>query len=131
MAQVPANASDRTNKVYGGTEDPHSAMPGGHSTLNTVVLGEGVSKSKYTSYFGHHSCSRCLLIIHDLCFLDRHRRGARELEEIQSSPSYGYSWQAYAAVQQHPLGHGTIVEHFGFRAIGLRSSVLKRLHFAR
>ena len=31
-------------------------MPGGHSTLNTVVLGEGVSKSKYTPYFGHHSC---------------------------------------------------------------------------
>ena len=30
-------------------------MPGGHSTLNTVVLGEGVSKSKYTPYFGHHS----------------------------------------------------------------------------
>jgi hypothetical protein len=50
------NASDRTNKVYGGTEDPHSAMPGGHSTLNTVVVGEGVSKSKYTPYFGHHSC---------------------------------------------------------------------------
>ena len=24
--------------------------------LNTVVLGEGVSKSKYTPYFGHHSC---------------------------------------------------------------------------
>jgi hypothetical protein len=33
-------------------------MPGGHSTLNTVVLGEGVSKSKYTSYFGHHSGAR-------------------------------------------------------------------------
>jgi hypothetical protein len=33
-------------------------MPGGHSTLNTVVLGEGVSQSKYTSYFGHHSCLR-------------------------------------------------------------------------
>jgi hypothetical protein len=31
-------------------------MPGGHSTLNTFVLGEGVSKSKYTPYFGHHSC---------------------------------------------------------------------------
>ena len=30
-------------------------MPGGHSTLNTVVLGEAVSKSKYTPYFGHHS----------------------------------------------------------------------------
>jgi hypothetical protein len=32
-------------------------MPGGHSTLNTVVLGEGVSKysTKYTPYFGHHS----------------------------------------------------------------------------
>jgi hypothetical protein len=32
-------------------------MPGGHiaSTLNTVVLGEGVSKSEYTPYFGHHS----------------------------------------------------------------------------
>jgi hypothetical protein len=30
-------------------------MPGGHSTLNTVVLGEGVSKSKYTPYCGHHS----------------------------------------------------------------------------
>jgi hypothetical protein len=30
-------------------------MPGGHSTLNTVVFGEGVSKSKYTPYFGHHS----------------------------------------------------------------------------
>jgi hypothetical protein len=29
-------------------------MPGGHSTLNMVVLGEGVSKSKYTPYFGHH-----------------------------------------------------------------------------
>jgi hypothetical protein len=26
-------------------------------TLNTVVLGEGVSKSKYTPYFGHHSCA--------------------------------------------------------------------------
>ena len=42
----------------GGTKDPHSAMPGGHSTLNTVVLGEGVSKSKYTPYFGHHSRAR-------------------------------------------------------------------------
>jgi hypothetical protein len=31
-------------------------MPVGHSTPNTVVLGEGVSKSKYTPYFGHHSC---------------------------------------------------------------------------
>jgi hypothetical protein len=25
--------------------------------LNTVVLGEGVSKSKYIPYFGHHSSS--------------------------------------------------------------------------
>jgi hypothetical protein len=39
----------------GGTKDYHSALQGGHSTLNTVVLGEGVSKSKYTTYFGHHS----------------------------------------------------------------------------
>ena len=39
----------------GGTKDHHSALQGGHSTLNTVVLGEGVSKSKYTTYFGHHS----------------------------------------------------------------------------
>jgi hypothetical protein len=31
-------------------------MPGGHSTLNTVVLGEGISKSKYTPYFAYHSC---------------------------------------------------------------------------
>jgi hypothetical protein len=31
--------------VYGrGTKDPHSAMLGGHSTLNRVVLGEGMSK---------------------------------------------------------------------------------------
>jgi hypothetical protein len=30
-------------------------MPAGHSTPNTVVLGEGVPKSKYTPYFGHHS----------------------------------------------------------------------------
>ena len=30
-------------------------MPGGHSALNTFVLGEGVSKSEYTPYFGHHS----------------------------------------------------------------------------
>jgi hypothetical protein len=39
--QVLANASYRTTRVYGGTNDPHSAMLGGHSTLNTVVLGEG------------------------------------------------------------------------------------------
>ena len=26
--------------------------------LNTVVLGEGISKSKYTPYFGHHSSFR-------------------------------------------------------------------------
>ena len=55
MAQVPLNASYRTTRVWGGTKDHHSALLGGHSTLNTVVLGEGVSKSKYTTYFGHHS----------------------------------------------------------------------------
>ena len=43
----------------GGTKDHHSALQGGHSTLNTVVLGEGVSKSKYTTYFGHHSRAAC------------------------------------------------------------------------
>jgi hypothetical protein len=45
MAQVPANASDRTNRVYGGTKDPHIAMLNlvGHSTLNTIVLGEGTA----------------------------------------------------------------------------------------
>jgi hypothetical protein len=47
VAQVPLNASDRTTRVWGGTKDHHSALLGGHSTLNTVVLGEGVSKSKY------------------------------------------------------------------------------------
>jgi hypothetical protein len=41
---VPVNTSNRTSRVYGGTNDPHSAMLGGHRTLNTVVLGEGVSK---------------------------------------------------------------------------------------
>ena len=55
MVQVPANAPYRTTRVWGGTKDYHSALQGGHSTLNTVVLGEGVSKSKYTPYFGHHS----------------------------------------------------------------------------
>jgi len=55
--QVPVNASNRTmHQGIGKHQGPHSAMPGGHSTLNTVVLGEGVSKSKYTLYFGHHSC---------------------------------------------------------------------------
>jgi hypothetical protein len=44
VAQVPVNASNRTTWVYGGTKDPHTAMLGGHSTLNTVVLGEGMSK---------------------------------------------------------------------------------------
>jgi hypothetical protein len=44
-------------RYMGAPRTPHSAMPGGHSTLNTVVLGEGVSKSKYTLYFGHHSCA--------------------------------------------------------------------------
>ena len=55
MVQVPLNASYRTTRVWGGTKDYHSALQGGHSTLNTVVLGEGVSKSKYTPCFGHHS----------------------------------------------------------------------------
>jgi hypothetical protein len=41
--QVPLNASYRTTRVWGGTKDHHSALLCGHSTLNTVVLGEGVS----------------------------------------------------------------------------------------
>ena len=53
MVQVPLNVSYRTTRVWGGTKDYHSALQGGHSTLNTVVLGEGISKSKYTTYFGH------------------------------------------------------------------------------
>jgi hypothetical protein len=40
---------------YGGAPRTPIVRCHGHSTLNTVVLGEGVSKSKYTSYFGHHS----------------------------------------------------------------------------
>jgi hypothetical protein len=45
VAQVSKNVSNRTTRVYGGTEDPiYIAMLGGHSTLNTVVLGEGMSK---------------------------------------------------------------------------------------
>jgi hypothetical protein len=28
----------------------------GHSTLNTVVLGEGMSEYQIPPYFGHHSC---------------------------------------------------------------------------
>jgi hypothetical protein len=60
VVQVPLNASNRTTRVWGGTKDYHSAVLGGHSTLNTVVLGEGVSKSKYTPYFGHHSCAGLL-----------------------------------------------------------------------
>jgi hypothetical protein len=48
VAQVPVNASNRTTEVYGGIEDPHNAMLGGHSTLNTVVLGEGMSKYQIT-----------------------------------------------------------------------------------
>jgi hypothetical protein len=40
---------------YGGHQGPPQFTAlGGYSTLNTVVLGEGVSKSKYTPYFGHH-----------------------------------------------------------------------------
>jgi hypothetical protein len=31
-------------------------MLGGHSTLNTVVLGEGMSKYQIPPHFGHHSC---------------------------------------------------------------------------
>ena len=30
-------------------------MLGGHSTLNTVVLGEGISKYQIPPHFGHHS----------------------------------------------------------------------------
>jgi hypothetical protein len=41
----------------GEHQGPHSAMLGGHSTLNTVVLGEGVSKYQIPSHFGHHSSS--------------------------------------------------------------------------
>ena len=32
----------------------------GHSTLNTVVLGEGMSEYQIPPYFGHHSSSRPL-----------------------------------------------------------------------
>jgi hypothetical protein len=32
-------------------------MPGGHSTLNTVVLGEGVSRYQIHPYFGHQIAS--------------------------------------------------------------------------
>ena len=35
-----------------------SAMLGGHSTLNTVVLGGGMSKYQTPPNFGHHSCAR-------------------------------------------------------------------------
>ena len=38
-----------------GTDDTHSAMLGGHSTLNTVVVGEGMSKYQIPPHFGHHS----------------------------------------------------------------------------
>jgi hypothetical protein len=46
VTQVLVNASYRTTwvHVYGGTKDPHSTMVRGHSTLDTVVLGEGMSK---------------------------------------------------------------------------------------
>ena len=40
--------------VYGSTDDPHTAMLGGHNTLNTVVLGEGMSKYQILPHFGHH-----------------------------------------------------------------------------
>jgi hypothetical protein len=36
-------------------------MLGGHSTLNTVVLGEGMSKYQIPPHFGHHSCARSTL----------------------------------------------------------------------
>jgi hypothetical protein len=32
-------------------------MLGGHTTLNTVVLGEGISKYQIPPHFGHHSSS--------------------------------------------------------------------------
>jgi hypothetical protein len=35
-------------------------MLGGHSTLNTVVLGEGISKYQIPSHFGHHSSEASL-----------------------------------------------------------------------
>jgi hypothetical protein len=38
------NASYFTNIVYGSIKDPYSAMLGGHSTPNTVVLGEDMSE---------------------------------------------------------------------------------------
>jgi hypothetical protein len=34
-------------------------MLGGHSTLNTVVLGEGISKYQIPPHFGHHSSMVC------------------------------------------------------------------------
>ena len=30
-------------------------MLGGHSTLNTVALGEGISKYQIAPHFGHHN----------------------------------------------------------------------------
>jgi hypothetical protein len=41
-------------------------MPGGHSTLNTVVLGEGISKSKYIPYFAYHSSARATASLYRL-----------------------------------------------------------------
>jgi hypothetical protein len=57
------NGSNHTTRVYklgyiyGGTKDPHSAMLGGHSTLNTIVLGasKGISKYQIPPHFGQHS----------------------------------------------------------------------------
>ena len=43
-AQVPVTAPYCTTKLQGSTKDPYSAMLVGHSMLNTVVLGEGMSK---------------------------------------------------------------------------------------
>jgi hypothetical protein len=62
------NASNFTTRVYGGTEDPRSAMLGGHSTLNTVVLGEGISKYQIPPHFGHHISAPIPGDPDDLCF---------------------------------------------------------------
>jgi hypothetical protein len=48
VVQVPLDVFNRTTRVWGGTKDYHSALQGGHSTLNTVVLGEGVYQSPNT-----------------------------------------------------------------------------------
>ena len=55
MVQVRVNAFYRTTRVWGGTKDHHSALLGGHITLNTVILGEGISEYQvWSTQYGPH-----------------------------------------------------------------------------